>query len=92
MTLRSRVDEDVPFRIELDESSSESYRMDAVEGILKAQGESKVTLKIYSKTEYISISNRGRMKPELRLKMVYTYDSIEETIISKPASYWPDVY
>ena len=92
MTLNSIVAENVPFRIELDESSAESYRMDPVEGILKAWEESKVKLEIYSKSENITISNRGRMLPELRLKLEYTYDSIKEKIISKPAAYWPDVY
>ena len=92
ITLKSIVNEDIPFRIELAESSAESYKMDAFNGILKALKESQVTLEIYSNTEFITISNRGRMNPGLRLKLVYTFDSKEETVISKPAMYWPEVY
>ncbi|MFC2126513.1 metallophosphoesterase, partial [Bacteroidota bacterium] len=92
MILKSCVNEDVPFRIELNEISAQSYKMDSFSGVLKAQGESQVTLKIYSINEFITISNRGRMNPELRLNLVYTYGSIEEKIIGKPAVYWPDVY
>jgi hypothetical protein len=92
ITLKSCVNEVVPFRIELNENSAQSYKMDSFEGILMANGETQITLKIYSIIEFLRISNRGKMEPDLRLNLIYTYDSVEEKIISKPAVYWPDVY
>jgi len=92
ITLRSPVNEDIPFRIELEENSLTSYKMEPVSGIIKAMEETQVSLEIYSLSESITISSWGNMDPELRLKLIYTYNSVEDTIISKPATYWPDVY
>lgn len=92
LTLKSCVNEGIPFRVELTEHSAQAYKMEAVTGVLKAREEKQVTLKIYSKTEFVTISNWGEMSPELRLKLVYTYDSRVETVIGGRAEYWPSVY
>ncbi|MEN8230008.1 MAG: metallophosphoesterase, partial [Bacteroidota bacterium] len=92
VTLKSCVNEDIPFRIELTEDSAQAYKMNAFTGILKAKEETDVPLEIYSNTNSITISNWGAMSPELRLKLIYTYDSIEETIMSGKIRYRPSVY
>ncbi len=92
ITIKSCVNEDIPFRIELTKNSAQTYKMDAFSGILKAQEEMQVPLGIRSKVDLITISSWGAMTPELRLKMVYTYGSKEETIVSGKVRYWPSVY
>jgi len=90
--LKSTMNEDIPFSLELTNESTKSYKMKPLIGVLKAQQDTTVSLEIFSKVEFISISNWGEISPELKLKMVYTYDSKEITIFGGEAEYWPSAY
>ena len=92
LTLKSCMHEELPFRIELTDESTQFYRMEAVSGVLGAQEEMEVLLSIFSNVDTITISGWGRINPELRLKLTYNYDLREETIVSGRAEYWPSVY
>jgi hypothetical protein len=47
---------------------------------------------IITAIEFIKISNWGEIPPELRLKLAYSYDSSEETVIGDIVECWPAVY
>ncbi len=89
LTLRSSANEEIPFLLELTENAARAYRMNAFAGVLKAHGVTQVPLEIFSNTDSITISGWGSINPELRFKLIYTYDSVEETILSGRIRYRP---
>ena len=88
---KSPVDQDIPFKVELLDDSSEYYKMESVSGVLKKHETMTFKINVFSKTT-IEVGGWGDINPSLRLKLTYTYKGKEYIIVGGSANYWPDAY
>lgn len=86
--LKSSVNYDIPFTIQLAESSASYYKMDTYSGVLQGNEKKQIPLSIYSKSN-ITISGWGDISPDLRLHMIYQNQSREWRVDGGALEYWP---
>ena len=86
LELNSTVSSEIPFTVKLADESINNYEMPEVGGVLPANGSKKVNLKIMGKVD-ISLGDWNKLSPNLKIKLVYTYNSEKDSLISIPAYY-----
>lgn len=91
MELNSVISEDIPFSVEIMDVSKEYYRVESFLDTLKAQEKKEVYFDVYRLKDF-EVSAWGGFKPELRMRLIYEYNSEQDTIISKAINYWPGKY
>ncbi len=89
LNLRSYTSEAIPFSVQIMDKSAECYKVEAFKDTLQAHERKEVSFDVY-RVKDISVSTWGTLTPELRLKLIYEYNSKTDTIISKRINYWPD--
>ena len=89
LLLRSYIPEDIPFKVILDKSSADSYGMKPYSDTLKAGGKIDANLEI-TRSKDITISRWNEITPEIRLDLIYEYNSQKDTIPGKALDYWPE--
>jgi hypothetical protein len=62
--------------------------MENFTGILKGKEKIRIPLNIYSKKD-ITISGWGNISPDLRLQLIYKYQSREWRVDGGAFEYWP---
>jgi len=88
---KSPVDQDISFKVELLDNSTQNYKMEPVLGVLKKYESLTFKINVYSKTT-IKVGGWGSVEPDLRLKLTYQYKGKEYIIFGGAANYWPDAY
>ena len=82
-------DENIPFKLELDNESKKNYFMKAVADTMKSKEEKLLILEIFSRTK-MTFSSWGELTPELRLRLIIEYDSKRDTLYGGAINYWPE--
>jgi len=62
--------------------------MDTYSGVLQGNEKKQIPLSIYSKSN-ITISGWGDISPDLRLQLIYKYQSKEWRVDGGAFEYWP---
>jgi acid phosphatase type 7 len=88
LKLHSGTNETVPFKIELANSTAKYYFAETLSDTLKNNVDKEVTLKIFSRKD-MTFSMWGELRPELRLKLTYEYNSRKESLIGGALNFWP---
>ncbi len=91
LELYSNMNSDIPFSIILADESKKYYKMPLVREVLPANSSKEVNLKIMSKVK-ISLGDWDKLVPILKIKLIYTYNSHKDSLISIPAYYSEDGY
>ena len=86
--LKSDVDEDIPFSIELEEHSAECFVLRELSDTLYA-GETKEVTCTFTRKKPVTISPWGSLTPELRFMIMYEFNAVRDTIIGKAIPYYP---
>ena len=86
--LKSTIDDDIDFTIELSQASQPFYQMESVSDSLKGSETKQLQLNILSKTD-MTISRWGNINPKLNLTVSYRYQTKEYTIHGGAIEYWP---
>ena len=89
LQLQSYINQNIPFSVTLDKASANSYKMKPYNDTLKAGGKINTVLNI-TRTKPITISIWNEITPELRLKIIYEYNSHKDTITGKALDYSPE--
>lgn len=88
LKLHSGINEMIPFKVELADSTAKYYFAEAISDTLKNNVDKEVTLKIFSRKD-MTFSMWGELQPELRLKLTYEYNSRKECLIGGALNFWP---
>lgn len=88
LKLHSSTNEMIPFKVELADTTAKYYFAEPVSDTLKRNVDKEVTLKIFSRKD-MTFSMWGELRPELRLKLTYQYNSRKETLVGGALSFWP---
>jgi hypothetical protein len=86
--LKSYLDEKVSFTIKLYPESAGSYIMEPVSDTLQSKEGKVLKFDIYRKKD-VTISKWGNVSPALQLMMIFKEGARTDTLIGKPAEYWP---
>ena len=86
--LKSYLAEKIPFTIKLYSESAGSYIMESVSDTLQSKEDKVLKFDIYRKKD-VTISRWGEVSPALQLMMIFKEGARTDTIIGKPADYWP---
>jgi acid phosphatase type 7 len=89
LNLHSGTDEIIPFKVQLGDTTAKYYFAEAVIDTLKNNMDKEVILKIFSRKD-MTFSCWGGLKPELRLKITFEYNSRKQTIIGNALNFWPE--
>lgn len=88
LNLQSAANKTIPFKIQLEGESANNYFMKPVVDTLWKHQKKEVVLNIYSRCD-MKFSQWGELSPELRLKLIYKYNSKVDTITGGAINYWP---
>jgi predicted phosphodiesterase len=89
LKLHSGTSEMIPFKVELADTTGMYYFAEPLSDTLKNNVDKEVTFKIFSRKD-MTFSTWGELRPELRLKLTYDYNSRKETLVGGALSFWPE--
>jgi hypothetical protein len=78
----------IPFKVELADTTGKYYFAEPLSDTLKSNVDKEVILKIFSRKD-LTFSVWGELRPELRLKLTYEYNSRKETLVGGALNFWP---
>jgi predicted phosphodiesterase len=85
--LQSYIDTDIPFTIQISDTSKDNYSIESFSDTLQSMSKKKVSFDIYRKNS-VSVSPWGHLKPGLYINMIYEMNNRKDTIIGI-VNYWP---
>jgi len=88
LKLHSGTNEMIPFKVELADTTAKYYFAEPLSDTLKNNIDKEVTFKIFSRKD-MTFSVWGELRPELRLKLTYEYNSRKETLVGGALNFWP---
>lgn len=88
LKLHSGTNATIPFKVELADSAAKYYYAEPLTDTLNNNIDKDVVLKIFSRKD-MTFSMWGELRPELRLKLTYQYNSRKETLVGGALSFWP---
>ncbi len=88
MTFQSYLSENIPFSVQLNEESAKHYKMKTYNDTLPGNSQKTIETEI-NRIGDITLSVWGEITPELRLKLIYEYHSVKDTITGKALEYLP---
>jgi len=88
LKLHSVTKEMIPFKVELADTTGKYYFAEPLSDTLKSNVDKEVILKIFSRKD-LTFSVWGELRPELRLKLTYEYNSRKETLVGGALNFWP---
>ncbi len=88
LKLHSGTNELIPFKVELADNTGNYYFAEPLSDTLKNNIDKEVIFKIFSRKD-MTFSMWGELRPELRLKLTYEYNSRKETLIGGALNFWP---
>jgi hypothetical protein len=88
LKLHSGTKEMIPFKVELADTTAKYYFAEPLSDTLKNNVDKEVTFKIFSRKD-MTFSMWGELRPELRLKLTYEYNSRKETLFGGALNFWP---
>jgi acid phosphatase type 7 len=89
LKLHSGTNEMIPFKVELADTTGKYYFAELLSDTLKNNVDKEVLFKIFSRND-MTFSTWGELRPELRLKITYEYNSRKETLIGGALNFWPE--
>ncbi len=88
LKLHPGTNEMIPFKVQLADTTGKFYFAEPVTDTLRNNVDKEVILKIFSRDD-MKFSTWGELRPELRLKITYEYNSRKETLIGGALGFWP---
>lgn len=89
LQLHAGTNEMIPFKVQLADTTGKFYYAETVIDTLRNNLDKTVTLKIFSRND-MTFSTWGELRPELRLKLTYEYNSRKQTLVGGALGFWPE--